>query len=359
MPIDCNRGEERHQSLKRNMASSCRRTAEVVRHLARRTNVALALQYVRDGLVYEARCYRQPHGWETILVTPTQNCKDALDAMADMLPLTPGKKRERVSKPRRSARWQGRVRSGAVVDSVASAQGENDAWKSHVSRFAPRESDLVRAYGTWFGCSADDASGAQCVSNRCPRCWDTPDELHDTDIACHNVYVPRSGIEDLRADGVVGAAVKKFGEGDDDTFWLGASGGDDVQFRRDPADATRRPIGRVLYFFEHRSNTRVGGPPGQGDLTTWAVVLQFKSVGIGTTLQYDKATDMAIFSMQKTVDLFPATEISHVIHMAHACHRAGMSRCSLSSGTGTSTWQHAYHRNRKFLRNENFRMYEG
>ena len=68
---------------------------------------------------------------------------------------------------------------------------------------------------------------------------------------------------------------------------------------------------------------------------------------------------MAIFSLQKTVDLFPATEITHIIHMAHACHGAGMSRCSLLSGTGTSTWQHAYHRNRKFLRNENFAMHEG
>lgn len=43
-------------------------------------------------------------------------------------------------------------------------------------------------------------------------------------------------MKDMRTAGIRGADVRVLREGDD-TVWLGASGGDDVQFRRDPANA--------------------------------------------------------------------------------------------------------------------------
>ena len=66
-------------------------------------------------------------------------------------------------------------------------------------------------------------------------------ETHPKKSTTPAYYVPTEGIEELPADGVVGAAVRRLGDGGD-TFLLGASGGDNVQFPRDPADASRRPI---------------------------------------------------------------------------------------------------------------------
>lgn len=359
LPIDCNRGESRHQALKRDMASSCKRTGDILRHLARKTNVALAAQYLRYGLRYEVQTYRRSSGWTKVEVEATQDCKDALGAIAHILPLNPAPKRDHVSRPRRTTEWQSRVIPGAASGDVTCPEGGTETWRTHVKRFAPRETDLVRAYRTWFGCPGVDSPEEPCGSTRCPRCWDNPGHLVSTEIACHNFYVPTTSIEDLRADGIRGADVKKLGqEQEDDFVLLGASAGDDVQFRRDAGQGSRRPVARILYFFEHKANATGGGEASGGETTTWAVVLEFKSAGIGMELVHDNVTDMAIFSLQRTPHIFPAEEISHVIHMAHQCRKSGPSACSVSAG-GVPTWKHVYHGNRNFILNGNFARREG
>lgn len=127
VPVHCNRVEARHQSLKSAMVSSCQRPGDILRHLARRRHVALALQDLLHGLTYEALTSRPPHGWQMVQLTATQDCRGALDIMATMLPLTSLEESDRARKPRRATYWEGRVRVSQDSASTACSAGSTDA----------------------------------------------------------------------------------------------------------------------------------------------------------------------------------------------------------------------------------------
>lgn len=91
----------------------------------------------------------------------------------------------------------------------------------------------------------------------------------------------------------------------------------------------------------------------------WVGVLQYKSLGVGTALTYDKVNDMAEFVLQKAVDASPAGAIYGTVQMAHACGPSGLTRCFKSSAREAGAWKHAYDRNRTFLRNGNILVREG
>lgn len=88
--VDYNMGGRRHISLKRAMTSSRQSPGDILRHLARKTNVVLALQHFHDGFKNKALTSRPPHSWQKVEVIATQGCRDALDVMATTLRERPG-----------------------------------------------------------------------------------------------------------------------------------------------------------------------------------------------------------------------------------------------------------------------------
>lgn len=83
IPIDCNRGEIRHPALKRTITSSCHRPSDIPRHLACKTNVALALKAVFKGLMNRAHVNPRA-GWREEGVTPTKEYASVLDAVTHL-----------------------------------------------------------------------------------------------------------------------------------------------------------------------------------------------------------------------------------------------------------------------------------
>lgn len=58
--------------------------------------MALALQYVRDGLKSEALMLQPAHVWQKVHVAATEDRRDALDVMAPMLLLWRQRQSDRV-----------------------------------------------------------------------------------------------------------------------------------------------------------------------------------------------------------------------------------------------------------------------
>lgn len=73
---------------------------------------------------------------------------------------------------------------------------------------------------------------------------------------------------------------------------------------------------------------------------------------------HDHVTYMANFALRRTPRIFPADEISHVVHMAHQCRWCRSSPCSVSA-VGVLTPKHVLQGNINFTLNGNFARREG
>lgn len=98
---------------------------------------------------------------------------------------------------------------------------------------------------------------------------------------------------------------------------------------------------RVLQSFDHTTNSIRSAAPTERTVTTLAVFILFKTSGRGTVGEYDKATDMAMLNLQRTVRVFLSAYISHIIHMVHAWQQNvdSLGRSVVSRG-GFTRWKH-------------------
>lgn len=345
IPVDCNCGEARHQALKRAISSGCRRPSDILRRLARKANVALALEAVRQGLVYRADVSDPRAGSREEVVTPTMECIPALDVTAHVLSLSTVHTPKRISKPRRHAKWSGTL--GATLPGGLDSNPDNEGWVDHPRETAPLDGDLLGAYGDSLGCDPG-SSGSLYRSSRCVSCWDTPDLLQHREITFTNFHIRLDSSEETGARPSLRTSVKECGAHGDGALWQGTWGGDDVDLRRDPRNSPPVPIDRVMYF-DHEMNGVEGAL--RGAIRTWVTVLEYKSGGADAVLEHDRTTKLALLNLAKRPSLFPLTEIERLVHMAYACRAQGVSACALNPSSSSPMWKHNYPDSRHFIRN--------
>lgn len=314
----------------------------------------MALEALLHGVEYEASVHNPRTGWRRETVKPSRLCTAALRAMSLMLPLASSSSQKGLGVPRRFVEWSARLRGDGAGPCTSSNKPADEQWLSNVQGLAPRREDMLGAYKSWFACG-DVASGhGECGEPLCPSCWEDPGQLEGQDLLCHNLYTPSPAADDSRPARVSGADVRRFVSGEDESLWLRETGGDDVEFRRDPKDATRRPMGRVLYFFTHRPNRAPGSPAYDGEPITWAAILEYKSRGPGLNLAFHSSTPLPLFTLNQTVLFYPAREMTRIVHMAHACTPQGAHPCKMREENGNPVWIHSWKGSnaRIFMRNE-------
>lgn len=127
------------------------------------------MQYLRNRLRPQEDIYWRPSGWGKVKVTAIEDWKDALEAVAHILLLSWAEERDWVARPRHTTAYQGRVTSGVMSGKVTYPQGNVNTWKTHLNRFAPRDTDFVKPYRAWFGCPGGERSWEACGSTRYSR----------------------------------------------------------------------------------------------------------------------------------------------------------------------------------------------
>lgn len=223
-------------------------------------------------------------------------------------------------------------------------------------RFRPDEATLRDAYRTYFGCNRP-ASEAVCNETRCPDCWLDPSALDKNDIRCTRFKHGASPRASSGLGGWEGGDVRASTRaGAPDEWFVGEGCGEDVEFfKRQPFDDDGGPArahqrlssGRILYFFEHRGNKRLGAQE-----RPWVLGFDYVSDGHGRSQRSDPVTlhPVVVLRGRGRPVVFPADAIRRRVHLYHRCpgpehppaDRAWMCGPAASSTGRGKVWRHKF-----------------
>lgn len=337
-------------------------------HYARRFNMDLALTALSEGIHWQLtrfdRSLKQ-HVVET--VRPGPGCKEVLQSLTDALP---GGLSSAPVDPRaatlstdgqRNGQFPGAARWRSVLWEAGSSGGNAGSWEARLATgpFRPDERTLLKAYKTYFGCSADGAASGGCYDPRCPNCWVNSGSLERKDITCSRFKHGAS----LRASSGLGrwkgADVRQAASGGGSTgeWYLGEGCGEDVEFFKKqpfddlgPVDARHLSMGRILYFFEHSGNQRFGEL--ERPVTSWVLAFDFVTEGLGTSRSVDPATQHPVMVLRGRgrPAVFPADAIRRHVHLYHRCpgqehppaDNAWVCGPEASGPGGAKVWRHKF-----------------
>lgn len=267
IPVDCNRGEAKHQELKRTMLTCSGRDGDVLRHFARYVNTSMALKAVKGRSYYLAKVYSQHKGWEDVVIRSSADCAKAMDSAS-------------------STQAVGETPPSIVPGAVA----------------------LEEAYEMWFSCDRQGREdGVSCGSFRCPRCWTVGNEGMSRQIECSNWYAYEDSDSLLPGSVTIrGASFDCLYSDDVLREVLGEEGGTDVQMARDANRSGQHPLARIMLFFDHTPGIPPPGVRHQDCAVTWAVVLEYVTRGKGQNIETDTATELPIYELKRAPKLYPA-----------------------------------------------------
>ena len=132
---------------------------------------------------------------------------------------------------------------------------------------------------------------------------------------------------------------------------LGEDGGTDVQMMVDANRSGQNPLARIMMFFDHIPGIRPPGARHEDCVVKWAVVQEYATEGIGQSIRPDQATQLPLYKLRKTRELYPFDAVTRIVHMTHACTSSGLGSCRLQDEGGRPKWVHNHATNRKFLHN--------
>jgi len=352
IPVDCNRGEAKHQELKRTMPTCSGRDGDVLRHFVRYANTSMALKAVKGRLFYLARVCIQRDRWRDVVIRPSADCAKAIDILIKVLPLgEPIRDVRAGTKPHGGRTWSAILPRGRD-DRRASASGTQAVGETPPS-IVPDAVALEEAYETWFSCDRQGGEdGVSCGSFRCPRCWTVGNEGMSREIECSNWDAYEQNDSPLSgAVTIKGASVDCLYSDDVLREVLGEDGGTDVQMARDANRSGQHPLARIMLFFNHMPGMPPPGVRHQDCAMTWAVVLEYVTKGRGQNIDPDSATMLPTYELKRTPKLYPADAVAKIVHMTHACTSSGGETCSLGEDeAGRPIWSHN-NSNRAFLHN--------
>jgi len=352
-PVNCNRGEAKHQELKRTMVTCSRRPQELLRHLARQANDALAVEALAEGLPYKARVYMGTrHEWESRNVAASDDCASVVGTL--LKKFEPGERDEpRVStrRPRGGEEWMAVLSDVEATSSASHCLPPPDPR----NRFLPDKKDLIKACSKWFGCTNGGDATRMCDSGRCLSCGNVTREEVSRVVKCRNWVCIREAGAPEHSKGTVlrgsnlGEWTRVVKQSESPIF---GAGGSDVEFGRDEnktvKDGTiQRPLVRILLFFEHRIEREAGSTganAGSSECTTvWLAGLDYVKLEPRGEQATASATELPRFFLKKTRMLYPVEFLEHVFHMVHACSSSfeGRNRCQLEGvGLKNLKWKH-------------------
>lgn len=222
-----------------------------------------------------------------------------------------------------AARWQSQLRRPTDV-----AQ-DGGGWEGRVAtgRFRPSAEVLLRAYADHHSCGADaPGSNPPCADELCPACWNDACTF-STALSCSRY---KHGAPLKASSGLgrwKGGDVRSAGpDGECDAWVLGDGGGEDVEVWKGspasgegPVDPQQLTLGRIIYFFEHEGNNRLGG--GQRPTSSWVLLFDYATSGQGNARLADAATKHPILALRGRGNplVYPAHAIRRHVHMYHLC----------------------------------------
>ena len=187
-PVNCCRGEAKHQELKRTMSTCSGRPRDVLRHLARRANDTLAVRSLEARVPYKARVYRESsHEWESCEVEPSVECASVVATLWGKFraPHEPPR-HVATGTPRGGRRWRATLKdldSGPDSDN-SSDTGVGGPAEDPRNRFLPARSTLFNAYSEWFGCG-EEVQGVPCYyGDTCITCGGVGPTDLTSDVEC-------------------------------------------------------------------------------------------------------------------------------------------------------------------------------
>lgn len=350
--MDCNRGEAKHQELKRTMLTCSGRDGDVLRHFARYVNTSMALKALKGRSYYLAKVYRRHKGWEDVVIRSSADCAKAMDILDGVLPLGESIPDVPVgTTPHGGRTWSAILRQGR--DNRSASASSTLAVGETPPSIVPGAVALEEAYETWFSCDRQGREdGVRCGSHRCPICWTVGNEGMSRQIKCSN-WDAYEDSDSLSSGPVTikGASFDCLYSDDVLREVLGDDGGTDVQMARDANRSGQHPLARIMLFFDHTPGIP---PPGVGHheyAVTWAVVLEYVTRGKGQNIETDTATELPMYELRRTPKLYPADFVTQIVHMTHACTSSGSETCRLGENeAGRPIWIHN-HSSRIFLHN--------
>lgn len=323
----------------------------------------LAIVALAEGVPWQlTRYHRGDRRYVVETVTAGAGCTAVLRMLGDALPggLSSAPTDSRAASTPTAAESRGQFAgaanwSSALLEAGGGGGGGNAGnWDTRLATgpLRPDERTLLDAYGTYFSCG--QSSGPMCLEERCSSCWDNPSALDKKEIECSRF---KHGASPLSSSGLgrwKGGNAKAAARAGPPLAWaVGEDGGEDVEFY------TKRPFhdpsgdlssARILYFFTHRGNTRLGTP--ERPSTSWVLAFDFVNDGIGNQRSPDPVTLHPIMTLRGSGRpiVFPASAIRRHVHMYHRCpgldhppaDSAWMCGPERSGNGGAPVWRHKF-----------------
>lgn len=382
-------GEFAHQQHKKSNKSSSGRN--VPKHYIVSANTTYGWQGLKDGVRYNVMRYdartrkrcevtvRAGLACSRVLRTlEEEELTGKLSASDDVAEAGTPSRARLAGSHKGSALWNATMKKDSDENVMASA--ENPEWDNVVATgpFRPTAKAVEAAYKKHFGCGKGVGVDAPpCEEPRCPQCWLDTGTLVETTMRCsrfnHFAFrVASSGTGRWKGGDARKAAATTNWEGLLDDRWVfGADGGENVEvWKTTPptgdaessANVDDLSMGKIVYFFKHRGNTRVGST-GPGPETWWVLVFEYVSAGAGKSRLPDVATRHPIMRLRGrgVPTVFPADNIRRHVHLYHVCPCLGSGNvegqeaderwvCGVAqdgSRSGTLVWRHAFKLSRR------------